>query len=86
MPSGALQPRQFGGPIGSATGLVLNWYQALKSPSSTMRSDRNAFAVSTIAADVRQRHVGAAGMQVGDHRDGELAVRRASRAASARKA
>ena len=38
-----------------------------------MRSESQIIGGVDDAADVLERHVGTAGMEVGDHRDGELA-------------
>ena len=75
VPSGASSRANSAAHNASSTGSVLKWpYHALKSPSSTTRSERRILRHIDHLSDVRKRHVGTAGMQIGDYRDGELAA------------
>ena len=79
MPSGAVQPRQFAGPDRMRHALG---HEAVRGEIVAEQHDQVGLQrVGRVdrPADVRQPHVGPAGMQVGDHRDGELAALAASR-------
>ena len=82
-----LKPRQFGRPQRIGNRLELE----MPVPSLEIAKQHDEVGLQSLrrvddALNVRQRHVGTAGMQVGDHRDGKFAAARASAAASAHSA
>ena len=73
------EPRQFGRPDPHRRPARLELVPGLE--IAEQHDEVGAQRVGRIddVADVRQRHIGTAGMQVGDHRDGELAAGRPAR-------